>query len=104
LCAWFNFFRVVVALQIRRHLKEANLPITVPGVVEDLVSGKVLVMRFIDGTKLNDTVLLNRPGFDQKALVKSVCEGIAYQLCVKELSVFSATVPCFWNLLGCLQC
>jgi predicted unusual protein kinase regulating ubiquinone biosynthesis (AarF/ABC1/UbiB family) len=84
--------------QIRRHLKEANLPITVPGVIEDLVSEKVLVMRFIEGTKLNDTVLLNRPGFDQKALVKSVCEGIAYQLCVLICCVLST----FPAALGCL--
>ena len=41
---------------------------------------KVLVMRFIEGQKLNDTVLLNRPGFDQRALVKTICDGVAYQL------------------------
>jgi hypothetical protein len=73
---------VTCTRQIRTALETSGVPATVPMVIPNMVTSRVLVMQFISGYKLNEFGTLRRLGADLRELTRIVCDAVAYQMCV----------------------
>jgi predicted unusual protein kinase regulating ubiquinone biosynthesis (AarF/ABC1/UbiB family) len=67
-------------IEVRENMMRTDLPVTVPRVMPGLYCKRVLVMRFIEGTKVNDLAKLNRLGVDRELLCARVCHAYAHQI------------------------
>jgi hypothetical protein len=75
-------FRIEAAnmIEVRKNMMDTDMIVTVPRVIPNLFSRRVLVMRFMEGIKVNDLVKLQRLGINRDQLCDRVCRAYAHQI------------------------
>jgi aarF domain-containing kinase len=58
------------------------IDVSLPDVVDELVTEKVLVLSFVDGFKIDNKALLEKWSVDRDALVRNVTRSFAHQIFV----------------------
>ena len=64
------------------HDEGLRFDVSLPQVIDELVTEKVLVMTYVDGFKINDLAALNHYGVDRLDLITAVTRAFAHQIFV----------------------
>jgi hypothetical protein len=58
------------------------IDVSLPTVIDELVTEKILVMSYIDGYKVDDRKLLDKYGVDRASVVRNITRAFAHQIFV----------------------